>query len=403
MTTINEFLKKKYTNKKTALNKYIYNYVSDVDYKVSTGSLKFNFMVGGGLGPGIIRFGGKSESGKSTEASVIAKNFLKQFPNGRVAIIPSEGRHKKLKNYGFDYTEDFLEWSNQRPLVLSTNIYDNAVSFIQDCVDQNGHDTTNPDYINFLFIVDSIDSLVPSGDLDKDPSESFKVAGSQVILAKFLAKYSLPFNKLGHMAILISQVRSNISTGQGKGKEQAAHNRFSGTGGNAGVHHASWMFDFLPRRSGDFITEDDLKKSNDVDSDGKDDKYTAPSAFKNKIVAEIVRIEICKSDNESTRYIIDYPVKRQAFGGGIWKEREVYDLAFSFGIIQSKGAWYSFSKNFQDFFEEKKSDDEIVIKDKQFQGKKAVLALLDNQKFFDILYEYLNSVITSNGNPEDLI
>jgi len=49
-----------------------YNYEETVEYKVSTGSLTLDIETGGGLGPGLHRFCGINEGGKTSEALEVA-------------------------------------------------------------------------------------------------------------------------------------------------------------------------------------------------------------------------------------------------------------------------------------------------------------------------------------------
>ena len=72
-----------------------YNYVESYDYQVSSGSLKLDFALGGGLGPGLHRFTGLNEGGKTSEALEVMKNFLKTVPNSRGFYIKAEGRLTK--------------------------------------------------------------------------------------------------------------------------------------------------------------------------------------------------------------------------------------------------------------------------------------------------------------------
>ena len=54
-----------------------YNFCEEVYYRVSTGSLLLDIHTGGGLMPGLHRFCGMNEGGKTSEAFQIMKNFLK--------------------------------------------------------------------------------------------------------------------------------------------------------------------------------------------------------------------------------------------------------------------------------------------------------------------------------------
>ena len=52
-----------------------YNYEEEVYYKVSTGSLNLDIATSGGLCPGLHRFIGMNEGGKTSEALEVMKNF----------------------------------------------------------------------------------------------------------------------------------------------------------------------------------------------------------------------------------------------------------------------------------------------------------------------------------------
>ena len=57
-----------------------YNYEESHDYQVSSGSLKLDFALGGGLGPGLHRFTGVNEGGKTSEASRGDEKFPPNSP-----------------------------------------------------------------------------------------------------------------------------------------------------------------------------------------------------------------------------------------------------------------------------------------------------------------------------------
>ena len=62
-----------------------YNFEDEVYYKVSTGSLNLDIATSGGLCPGLHRFIGMNEGGKTSEALEVTKNFLKTL-NSKVLI-----------------------------------------------------------------------------------------------------------------------------------------------------------------------------------------------------------------------------------------------------------------------------------------------------------------------------
>ena len=55
-----------------------YNYEDDIDYKISSGSLTVDFQLEGGFGPGLHRFTGMNEGGKTSEALEVMRNFMER-------------------------------------------------------------------------------------------------------------------------------------------------------------------------------------------------------------------------------------------------------------------------------------------------------------------------------------
>ena len=68
-----------------------YNFEEERNYTVSSGSLKLDIEMGGGIKPGIIRASGVTEGGKTSCALSFARNFQK-MDNSMVVYIKSEGR-----------------------------------------------------------------------------------------------------------------------------------------------------------------------------------------------------------------------------------------------------------------------------------------------------------------------
>ena len=57
-----------------------YNFSEEIYYRISTGSLLLDIHTGGGLMPGLHRFVGMNEGGKTSEAFEVMKNFLNDIP-----------------------------------------------------------------------------------------------------------------------------------------------------------------------------------------------------------------------------------------------------------------------------------------------------------------------------------
>ena len=102
-----------------------YNFEEEITYKVSSGSLKFDFELNGGFGPGLHRFTGINEGGKTSEALEVMKNFL-QMPKSRGIYIKAEGRLPKemRARSGVKFTFKDAEWEDGSCFVFESNIYE---------------------------------------------------------------------------------------------------------------------------------------------------------------------------------------------------------------------------------------------------------------------------------------
>ena len=91
---------------------YHYNFEEEHDYRVSSGSLQFDLCMNGGFGPGLHRFTGLTEGGKTSEALEVMKNFLSTIEKSRGFYIKAEGRlgkeMRKRSGVKFVWAED--EW-----------------------------------------------------------------------------------------------------------------------------------------------------------------------------------------------------------------------------------------------------------------------------------------------------
>ena len=80
-----------------------YNFETEANYTVSSGSLLLDIAMAGGLRPSIIRASGISEGGKTSCSLAFAKNFQSSVDNSMVIYVKSEGRlsqERKLLHSG---------------------------------------------------------------------------------------------------------------------------------------------------------------------------------------------------------------------------------------------------------------------------------------------------------------
>jgi len=332
-----------------------YNFEEEVYYKVSTGSLNLDIATGGGLAPGLHRFLGMNEGGKTSEALEVTKNFLNSVQNSRALLFKAEGRLSKeiQERSGLKFITDPEKWEDGTCFVFESNIFETVSELMKDLIQNN---TENKRYI---FVLDSVDGLMTKNDSQKSLTEATKVAGGAVISSMLMKKISLALSKRGHMAIFISQVRSDIKLDPYASNREVRQT--SATGGNALLHFANWILEFEPRYNKDLI----LEKPNE--------KY---DQIKNKIIGHNVKITIKKSTNESTNSKIQYPIKYgRKEGSSIWKEYEIIDQILAWEFATAKGAWVTFSDETINELEK----NQIELK-KQHQGIDNLRSYLEENK-----------------------
>ena len=64
-----------------------YNFEKSIDYKASSGSLQLDLNLSGGFGPGLHRFVGMNEGGKTSAALEVMKKTLKVFISKRKVVF----------------------------------------------------------------------------------------------------------------------------------------------------------------------------------------------------------------------------------------------------------------------------------------------------------------------------
>lgn len=344
-----------------------YNYEEDIDYKVSCGSLKVDFELGGGLGPGLHRFVGINEGGKTSEALEVAKNFLK-MPKAKAVYIKAEGRlsPEVRERSGVKFVSKEDEWDQGSCFVFESNIYETVLDLMRVLI------ARTPEAIKYCFVLDSLDGLIMKDDLKKNFEDSHKIAGGALLGAKFMQKMSIALAKRGHMAIFISQVRADIKLDP---YSKAPVRQTTATGGNALLHFANYILEFEPRFKKDLILEN---PSAPLDHD------------KNKIIGHVAKMTVKKSPNEKTNYVLEYPIKYgRKNGTSIWVEKELIDMLYLWGYINKKGAWISVEEDFVELL--KKEGHEFPAK---LHGEPKLNDLLEaNPDLIQFLIKHFSEII----------
>jgi RecA/RadA recombinase len=326
-----------------------YSFSEAIDYRVSSGSLNLDLQMGGGLNPGINVFSGVAGGGKTSCALTFAANFQKEYENAFVVYIKAEGRisDRIIKSTGVDTSKN--KW-----LLYSGNIFENVGGLIKNCIDQN------PDNLKFMFIIDSMDALIPKDDAEKGLDQAVKVAGGALLTSTLCKRLALRTAHNGHIALCICQVRSKVSVNP-YAKEDAKLSNNSG--GNALQHYANWILEFQPNhyKSSKFF--------------GKD---------KDAPIGHNCKIAIRKSMTENSGLIVEYPIKYKSENGSVWVEREIISQLGAWEMIKKSGPWISFT---EEALEKIKSAGYSDVEEK-FQGEDNLLRYLEeNPKLTKYFFE----------------
>jgi len=342
-----------------------YNFETIVTYTISSGSLELDEALDGGFGPGLHRFIGPNETGKTSEALEVLRNFLAAHPEkGRGVYFSTEGRltDNIKKRCGLKFVDNPKEWGPNTCFVLHSNIYEAIAQFLVDFV----IDKTDDNLI-YCFILDSLDGLIRKEDVKKPFEESGKVAGGALVSSTLWKKIGVPLSVKGHMAIFISQWRSKIDINR---KSSEPYTQIAGSGGHALKHYPNYVLEFLPKiKSENFLLHPETTESDT-----------------NPAIGHTVRIIFRKSPNEKTGLKVKYPVKYgQKGGSSIWVIREVFDALVKGGFITKRGAWYYIDDSISQLQNMK---DLGIGPDTKFQGKLAIMEFVEtNYEAFLSLFE----------------
>lgn len=310
-----------------------YNFEDDTDYKISSGSLQFDLQLGGGFGPGLHRFTGMNEGGKTSAALEVMKNFLISNHNSKGIYIKAEGRlsPEMRERSGIRFVFKAEDWLDGTCFVFESNIYETCVDLMRKLI------VENEEKVKYCFVLDSVDGLMPKKDIDKGFEDSSKIAGGAVIAGTFMKKMSIALAKRGHMAIFISQVRADIKLDP---YTKTPVRQTTATGGNALLHFANWIIEFEPRFGKDMIVQNGSKKH---------DAQTNPS------IGHFAKVTVKKSPNEKTNTKISYPIRYgRSNGTSIWIEKEVVDLLYAWEFVKKGGSWYKTTEEFKELLAENK-------------------------------------------------
>jgi RecA/RadA recombinase len=224
----------------------------------------------------------------------------------------------------------------------------------------------------YCFILDSVDGLVAKNDASKGFDEFAKIAAGASIASTWCKQTSIALGKRGHMAIFISQVRSEMRDQYSKEPPRQS----VATGGYALQHYANSVIQFQPRYKSDLILQNPSLKTIDEK--------------KNPIIGHFAKVLICKSPNEKSNVSLTYPVRYNRSGGNsIWIEKEIVDLLYAWEFVEKKGAWIKPTEDFCELLTENK----LNFPD-QIQGDNNLFKTLDqDEELCKFLIKYFREQI----------
>ena len=271
----------------------------EYDYeKVPFTSPKMNYITYGGLPLGrLAEFFGEEGGGKTTTALDIVANFQNIYPDREVLYVDAEN------------TLD-IEWARKIGVdVDSINLYQPKTESAE-YIFQVIKDATNSGEIG-LWVLDSIPCLTSEADLDKDLTDSARVAGVSGILTRFSREIVGPCAKNNCMGIGINQVRDKI------GSQIPGLNT---PGGRGWRHFCTTRIQFM---TGSYMNED-----------GKNISRSAEGSRKRMIQVNMVKTKSCRPDRHVGNYTIDFDM-------GIDYLTDLIEQAMYYSIVDKSGSWFT--------------------------------------------------------------
>lgn len=269
------------------------NFRANVPIICSTGSLKIDSIIGGGIPKGrIIEVYGPEQSGKTSLclhiiAGAQANDGLAAFVDAEHALDPSWA-----KRIGVNMEELRLSQPENG---------EQALSIVEKLVDSNAVD---------IIVVDSVAALVPKAEMEGEMGQAHMGLQAR-LMSQAMRKLVGKIYKSNCTVVFINQIRSKIGVMFGNPEVT--------TGGNALKFYATMRIDTRNRRSEGVQT----------DVEGLRSTVLEVKTVKNKIAPPFKKTKVQLHTGLDGKYGYDIP-------------NEVLDIGVETGIIERAGAWYSY-------------------------------------------------------------
>jgi len=256
---------------------------------IKTGSIALDLALGiGGVPKGrIVEIYGPESSGKSTLAMHIVAHAQKA--GGLAAYIDAE--HALDPSYASKIGVNLDELMISQP-----DSGEEALNITESLARSNALD---------IIVIDSVAALVPKCELEGEIGDSFMGVQARM-MSQALRKLTATLSKSNTCAVFINQIREKIGVMFG--------NPETTTGGRALKFYASTRLDI--RRIG------------------------AIKGAENKDIGNRVKVKVVKNKMAPPFQIAEFDIM---FNEGISHVGSLLDVGVEFGIIEKKGAWFSYN------------------------------------------------------------
>ncbi len=299
----------------------IYNDIVPQGKLISTGSLILDSVVKIRSGQ-VVRLVAKSpEAGKTSEAFVLAENYMKTMENAKTVFFKAEGRlsEEMKRRVGLKFVDKIEDWDYGTVFVMSCNVFETVARTLLNVI-KSAFESGE----NICGIIDSLDGLILKADLDKGFDGNPKVAGVPLLTKLLFRQLALPVAHYDALLLVTGQYAAEIKL------DPYAPNiprQASSSGGSSIGHQSDHVLEFQPRYNGDLILEKEKEK---------------PDPNTNKILGVYAKVTIRKSANDNSGITVSYPVKKGVVGPAQWKSKEVADMMLAYEMISRSGAWFTF-------------------------------------------------------------